>query len=580
MSKMGLDDYLLNHGTEEFQKLPERGLTEDEIEEGEKDIKKRKSQSQVVLELVSGNLILFHNKNKESFCFLDNEAVPVRSKKIRNWLAMLYYQATGKGLSSDALGQVLNVLEAVAMFRSPEFELWNRIAKHDGSFWYDLGKGKAVKITPDKWEIVDSPILFRHYAHQQVQVNPTPGGDPWQVFEFVNVSEPNRLLVLVYIISCFIPDIPHPIFHPHGPQGSGKTCLCTVIKKLVDPSSVEAIISPRDVVQLVQMVAHHHICLFDNISTLPGWMSDILAQACTGGGFSKRQLYTDDDDIIYQVKRCIGLNGINLLISKPDLMDRAILLNLERIEPARRIEEGILWQKFNEEQASILGGILDVLAKTMAVYPNVKLPHLYRMADFTRWGFAIAEALGGLGVEFLGAYGKNIEVQNEEVIQGNTLAQAVLTFMNEKGQWDGYVKEVFTKLQEIANPSKYDRTFPGDHKNLRKHLERIKPTLSEYGISFTIGRRSSQGIPICFLKACKTSTSSTLSTQSQDNPLKSKTEYGSADELSLSVSSTLASTQANSTKPFRNVDGVNNVVGFQTYREIEKAEVNLREGEI
>jgi hypothetical protein len=587
MSKTGLDDYLLDHTMEEFQELPERELTEDEIKEEEKEGKKQKSQSQVVLELASKGLVLFHDKNKEPFCFLDNEAVPLRSKKIRNWLAMLYYQATGKGLNNDALGQVLNVLEAVAVFQSSEFELWNRIAKHEGFFWYDLGNGKAVKVTAQKWEVVASPILFRRYAHQRVQGKPIAGGNPWRVFEFLNVSKHNELLVLVYIISCFVPDIPHPIFHPHGPQGSGKTCLCNVIKKLVDPSSVEAIISPRDVAQLVQIVAHHHICLFDNISALPGWMSDILAQACTGGGFSKRQLYTDDDDIIYQVKRCIGLNGINLLISKPDLMDRAILLNLERIDPARRIEEAVLWQQFEEERPHILGGIFDVLAKVVAIYPNVKPPCLHRMADFTRWGFAIAEALGGLGEKFLLAYGGNIEAQNEEVVQGNTLAQAVLTFMDEKQGWEGYIKDAFAKLQEIANPSRYDKTFPGDAKNLRRHLERIKTTLSEYGISFTIGKRSGPGIPISFHKDCKTSTASALSTHTADNSPKSKTESENVDDSTLAESSTaetqlstLASTQANPPKQFKNTDNADDVVGFRTYKKTEKGNVNLQEGEI
>ncbi len=567
MSKTGLDDYLIEHSVQEFEELSERELTMDDISKEEENEKKKKSQSEVVLELASKHLILFHDKNKEPFCFLDNEAVPLRSKKIRNWLAMLYYQATGKGLNSDSLGQVLNVLEAVAVYQSPEIELWNRIAKHDGAFWYDLGNGKAVKVTADRWEIIASPILFRRYTHQQAQVKPIPGGDPWRIFEFLNVSESNQLLVLVYIISCFVPDYPHPIFHPHGPQGSGKTCLCNLIKKLIDPSSVEAIISPREPVQLVQMVAHHHICLFDNISALPGWMSDILAQACTGGGFSKRQLYTDDDDIIYQVKRCIGLNGINLLISRPDLMDRAILLSLERIEPSKRIGESALWEKFEKERPHLLGGIFDVLSKAMGIYPNVKPSYLQRMADFTRWGVAIAEALGGLGEDFLRAYTGNIEAQNEEVVQGNTLALTVLTFMNNKTEWDGFIKDAFTNLYEIAKPLKHDKTFPGDHKNLRKHLERIKPTLLEYGVKFIIGERSNQGIPIHFQQGSKSSTPSTLTTQTDDNLLKFKAESESVDDYVFSVdkkSSTPSSTPTKPLKLLKNVDGVDSVDDLHT----------------
>jgi hypothetical protein len=195
--------------------------------------------------------------------------------------------------------------------------------------------------------------------------------------------------------------------------------------------------------------------------------------------------------------------------------------------------------------------------------------------------------LGGLGEKFLIAYGLNIEVQNEEVVQGNTLAQAVLAFMDQKEGWEGYIKDAFNKLQEIANPSKYDRTFPGDAKNLRRQLEKIKTTLSECGISFSIGKRLGPGIPISFRKGCKTSTASALSTQPGDNIPKSKMKSENVDDRTIAgsstletQSSTLASTQANPAKPLKNEDNVDDVAGFQTYRETEKANVNLQEGEI
>jgi len=457
---------------------------------------------------VINTLTLFHDKNRDAFAFVNGEVVPLRSRAICHLFSMLFYQATGKGLNNDSLGQVLNVLEAKAVYESRQVELWNRVAKHEGAFWYDLGRGKAVKITADGWAVVEVPILFRRYAHQQPQAEPIRGGNPWVMYRSLNVADQDKLLVLVYIISCFIPDIPHPIFHPHGAQGSAKTSLCNLIKKTVDPSFIEAIITPRDYNQLIQMIHHHCIGLFDNISSLPGWMSDVLAMACTGGGFSKRQLYTDDDDIIYQVKRCIGLNGINLLISKADLMDRSILLTLERIDPANRIEEVDLWAGFEKEKAGILGGIFDTLSRAMAVHPSVRLSYLPRMADFARWGYAIAEALGGRGDEFLKAYRANIARQNEEVVEGNTLAQVVLRFMADKKEWSGYVQNAFETLQRIANPTKADRTFPKDQKNLRKHLERIKTTLLELGVRFDIGTRDKQGVPISFLRESKSSTSS------------------------------------------------------------------------
>jgi hypothetical protein len=160
-----------------------------------------------------------------------------------------------------------------------------------------------------------------------------------------------------------------------------------------------------------------------------------------------------------------------------------------------------LWQEFEKHLPQILGGIFDTLSKAMAIYPNVKLPRLHRMADFTRWGYAIAKALGERGDEFLQIYKENIELQNEEVVQGNTLAEAVLSFMANRHNYEGHIKDLFTELKKAANPAREDDTFPKGARFLRGHLERIKHTLMEYKIEFSIGKkRTSDGTPISLKK--------------------------------------------------------------------------------
>ncbi|MCP5006982.1 MAG: hypothetical protein GY941_23990 [Planctomycetes bacterium] len=551
--KTGLDDYLCNHSVDEFKQLPVheiRKLTIDEMIEGTtpniepdelkkivkriastkaetekslyinklsemtdiskgritKDVKayetqkERKSSQAEALIAYGSELPLCHDQNKEAFISLNNETIPLRSKKVKQLLSYKHYQNTGKAVNSDSLNQAVTALEGRAIFESPTRKLSNRVASVGSEIWHDMGDGQALRNTAAGWSVTVAPFLFRRYGHQQPQTMPISGGDPFRIFEFLNISEEHRLLTLVVIISYFIPDIPHPIFHPHGAQGAGKTTLCRIIKKICDPSSIETLITPRDMTQLVQVIAHHHVCLFDNLSDLPSWMSDIIAQACTGGGFSKRQLYTDDEDVVYKVKRCIGLNGINLVISKPDLMDRSILLHLERINAARRKDETQLWVEFEEAKPKILGAIFDVISKAMRIYPDVKLEQLPRMADFAKWGYAIAEALGGRGREFLHAYQENVERQNEEVIQGNTLAQAILTFMADKESWGGTIKSAWVELNTLANPDKKDPTFPKTNRTLRKQLTRIKTNLMDLGVTFKISPRTQEGYPIAFQK--------------------------------------------------------------------------------
>jgi hypothetical protein len=44
----------------------------------------------------------------------------------------------------------------------------------------------------------------------------------------------------------------------------------------------------------------------------------------TGGGFARRQLYTDTEEVLLNAVRPILLNDIEDMVSRPDLADRAI----------------------------------------------------------------------------------------------------------------------------------------------------------------------------------------------------------------------------------------------------------------
>lgn len=466
------------------------------------------SQSEKLIKIAE-NYKLFHDDTKEAYAYINNVAVKIRGSMFKQLLARELWVSENKSPNSDALNQALNVIEAKAVFDGQCIKLYNRVAEHEGVFYYDLCDGRAVWITKSNWEATDNfPILFKRYAHQQKQVKPKRDGNIHNLFKFINVKEENhKLLSLVYPISCLVPNIPHPIFHPYGDQGAGKTSMSTCYKLLLDPSKLDVLITPRNQEELVQVLEHHYLCMFDNLSSFPDWLSDLLSQACTGGGFSKRKLYSDDEDIIYQIQRCIGLNGINLLVSRADLMDRTILLHMERIEPYERKEKKVLMQEFEAERPYLLGCFFDVLSKAMAIYPTVKLSNLPRMADFMRWGVAIAQALGYKADNFIQAYHANIESQNAEVINSNTLAQAVLTFMQDKESWNGTVKQAFEELGKLVVVTKDDNTFPKRPNKLRNHLNRVKANLLDHCIKFKIEdfNKTEKGVPMSFQKVAKVS---------------------------------------------------------------------------
>ena len=466
----------------------------------------RISQSDLLVEAIENNpnIILFRNDFKEPFVRIPigshHEIWPCKSKSFKRWLATSLWDIHHKTPNSDSLNSALNVIEGKAYRGDGEYQLHNRVAWREGVLWYDLSDAEwqAVKITTEGWDVVsDTPILFRRYSHQRAQVRPAVNGDVKKLLQFVNVtSEHHQLLLLVYIISCFIPDFPHPIPLIYGAQGSAKSVLSKIIRRLIDPSDLEVISFPRESSQLAQQLSHHWCLFFDNVSELPEWLSDMLCRAVSGDGFSKRELYSDDDDIIYTFKRCIGINGINLVARKPDLLERSILLELERVSESGRLQEQELWKRFEEERSIILGGIFDVLSKAMSIKPTVHMQKSPRMADFASWGCAIAEALGYTQKQFLNAYYANIHGQNEEVLGGSLIATAIRKFMDDNTEWEGNSSELLRELASVAqfqgiNPDK-EKEWPKAANVLSRRLNELKTNLAEDGILIKFGYKQKQ----------------------------------------------------------------------------------------
>ena len=69
-----------------------------------------------------------------------------------------------------------------------------------------------------------------------------------------------------------------------------------------------------------------------------------------------RQLYTDQDEVLFDAARPVILNGIEDIVARPDLADRAVFLTLEPIPEERRRPEAELWAAFEPNARAFWGG--------------------------------------------------------------------------------------------------------------------------------------------------------------------------------------------------------------------------------
>jgi len=502
--KEDVTDWLQRYGhtVEELKALVERAPvwtpSVEEPQEAAQPENKSSKTVQIVDLILRSGVELFHDERGEPYAVVKLDVgrriVPVRSEAFRSWVAGLTWKKTQYAPSREVLGSALEVVSAKAWFESPEHKLHVRVAWHENAIWIDLDGRRAVRVTPPGWEIVkEPPILFRSFPQQRPMAEPAKNGDIQRVLDFVNLrDEGDKLLLLCYLVAASVPDIPICALIVHGVQGSAKTTLLKVIKRLLDPAGCEIHGGVKNPQELAQAAFRNRVLFFDNLTHVPDWLSDGLCCAVTGAGYEKRALYTNEDSVFFEYKRVVGLNGINLVADRADLLDRSIILSLEAVAPDERRKESDFWTEFERARPAILGGMLDALSAAMKIRPGLSLPVLPRMADFAEWGAAAAVALGRTADEFITAYHRNVGRQNEAAIEASPVAQAVLVFMENKTYWSGTSSELLDELTRIAERNRLDtrsRQWAQIPAWLTRRLKEVRPNLLAMGIAVEIGVR-------------------------------------------------------------------------------------------
>jgi hypothetical protein len=436
----------------------------------------------------------------------DNGVVhPLKGSGFSYWLRGTYWKKMMKIIPKETVSQVIELLSSIAVQDGEVVELFNRIAGIDDTLFYDLcdDKGQVVEVTASGWTVKTTPqALFKRLTHQLIQKFPDKDGDINLIFSYLNIGDDNqKLLLKAYLVSTLIPDMPHPIPIVFGPHGSAKSTFLRVLRKIIDPSKLELLTFPKKTAELIQILDHHWCPYFDNVSGLSCEESDELCKACTGGGMSKRRLYTDDDDVIYFFKRCVALNGINNIAYRPDLLSRSLMFKLDRIEPSTRKEERIFWEEFEKDLPKILGGVFDVLSGAMANYETAELRPTSRLADFERWGFAIAKAMDHTEQEFADAYEKCLEEQNDAAIESNDVAYVLTKFVDglAKGYFEGEAQTLLGSLDEKAGPlgvNTNNNYWPRNPATLGRKLNEITNNLLDAGYSLERSRGTTRTIRI------------------------------------------------------------------------------------
>ena len=458
-------------------------------ESGETDGRGRPTQADILIDLAQA-AELFHAPDSTGFADLEinghRETWPIRSKGFRRWLARQFFQATGGAPSSEALQLALNVIEAKAHFDAPERMVHIRVGGVDGRLYLDIGDDtwRAVEIDTTGWRVIEEPpVRFRRAAGMQALPIPVSGGSVEALRSFLNVrSDADFVLVIAWALACLRNRGPYPVIVLSGEQGSAKSTFSAMLRALLDPNTTPLRALPREDRDLFIAASNGHVLVFDNVSGLPAWISDTLCRLATGGGFAVRQLYTDQDEVLFDATRPVILNGIEDIVTRPDLADRAVFLTLEPIPEEQRRPEGELWAAFDAERPRILGVLLDAVVEGLKRLPETRLPKLPRMADFALWATACETAFRPAGT-FWSAYCGNRDEAVEGVIDADPVAAAVRGMMATRTEWTGTASKLLDALGEIAGERlAKSKAWPDNARTLAGRLRRSATFLRKIGI--------------------------------------------------------------------------------------------------
>lgn len=449
--------------------------------------------------------LLYLLKDLELFCDPREEAYAavhvdghiethrIRGTSFERLVGMYAYRTFGKAPKAEVRNSVIDTLDARARYEGGVEEVFVRVGRAEGKVYVDLGDPtwSVVEIDKDGWRVLEqSPVRFKRRAGMLALPTPLPGGSLGWLRPCLNVPDDSSWALLVgFLVGALHPSGPYPIGILQGEQGSAKSTTARLLRALLDPASPQLRNRPGSIDDLIIGAANSWLLAFDNLSSIKADLADMLCQLSTGGGHAKRGLYTNDEEVIFDLKRPVLVNGITDLAKRNDLADRAVVVHMPRIAPADRRREAQVMLEFQEVYPKIVGALYDAISCALRRFPEVELEGHPRMADFAAWVVAAEPALPVEDGEFLAAYERNQTEIVTTALESDPIAVGVLDLAYRNPGWQGTKAELLHCINAtIAEEHRRGPYWPKNSRAFGDRLSRIGSFLAAVGVTIEDAR--------------------------------------------------------------------------------------------
>jgi hypothetical protein len=197
------------------------------------------------------------------------------------------------------------------------------------------------------------------------------------------------------------------------------------------------------------------------------------------------------------------------------VLDRSLVVELERIPDGDRKTEEQIWELFARELPRLLGALFDVLCRAIALKPSLRLSRRPRLADWGEYAASVYEVLGWGAETFLRDWDEVVRVQNQATLDGSPVAQAIIKFMEDKEEYTGTSSEIHSKLKvaaaQLGVDVDRDKAWPKSARWLWRRIKEVLSLLVAAGVEAS--RDDAEKASIITFRKVSTTDSSDSSTQ-------------------------------------------------------------------
>lgn len=426
-------------------------------------------------------------------------ALPMRT--VGAILAHRFYIREGRVPSMSAVKNALNAVEGSALSSDSlgECDPQPRVARAaEAKVVVDMldGTGRAAVITPRGVELAHAPtrtsVVFTRTpamgALPEPDLTVDPADLPALLASLLNMSDDGVRLVVGWLVAALIPDISHPVLVLRGEQGTAKSTAARILTRIIDPGPAPLRQPPKDVDAWTTSASSSWVVCLDNVSRLTHDVSDALCRAVTGDGIVKRSLYSNNDAFVITMRRAVLMTTIEAGATRGDLAERSLVINLTPIGE-RRVGEREIEALFQELHPQLLGGLMLLCGRVLGMVGKIKLEHAPRMADFAMVLAAVDEALGWDGAS-LTSYIGTLAQSHLDVIEGNPVAQKLIAYLEEAGEWHGSPSELLAAIEARFGDHSRPPDWPKNGRGLTGALVRLNPALRGVGWEYAEAPRT------------------------------------------------------------------------------------------